>query len=341
MKLHIIIFFIFFPLLVNAQGLVFDKEAFDKREELILTRATLPTSASLKHWTPALIYPQAMSDCVSHSFGMARTISMAKSLNISDRSEISLLLMSPWYMYYRLSATGDLKCDFGLNVERAADFVLQEGFVFLAEVEYPNYYPFSSSILCKTASRSFYPPTLSEDNLEARKLVFDRIYALKSRDQIKQAIAQGMPVVVGLMIPKSFEKCSSSTFTLSQYDKDNLEYGHAMTVVGYNDYINNGSFEILNSWGDDWGQGGFTYVNYNDFISMAISAYACFDAPRLGKESDENFLDRKSSEVEEINSTANAVFEYVDERQNTFNNSDILLIFDDKMKKSSRSSRVP
>lgn len=314
-----------------AQGLIFDKTSFDKREELELTRATLPTRYSLKEYTPALIYPQSISDCVAHAFGMARTVTIAKNLKITDRTKISLLLTSPWHMYYRLSSSADQNCSLGLNIEKAAESALNDGFVMLSNVEYPNYYPFSSSILCKSVSRGFYPPSIYDDNNNARKLAFDKVYAIRTIDQLKQALAQGMPVVVGLMIPKSFESCKSSTFTLSSYDKQNLIYGHAMLVIGYNDLLNGGSLEILNSWGDQWGASGFTNIRYVDFLATVGPAYACYDAPTYNQE---NSIESFSTDVskEEIAQKANRIFQQLDERNNDFNNSNIIRLFDSNIK---------
>lgn len=331
MRKLLLVSVLLFTNLCFSQGLVFDNESFDLREELVLTRATLPTSVSLKSFTPDLLYPQALSDCVAHAFGMARTVSIAKNLKITDRTKISLLLTSPWHMYYRLSTSADQNCSLGLNIEKAAEFALNDGFVMHSNVEYPNYYPFSSSTLCKSVSRSFYPPSIYDDNNNARKLAFDKVYAIRTIDQLKQALAQGMPVVVGLMIPKSFESCKSSTFTLSSYDKQNLIYGHAMLVIGYNDLLNGGSLEILNSWGDQWGSSGYTNIKYVDFLAMVGAAYACYDAPTYNQE---NSLESFSSDVakEEIAQQTNRVFQQLDERNNDFNNTNFIRLFDANIK---------
>jgi hypothetical protein len=315
----------------TAQGLIFDNVSFDKREELEVTRATLPTRYSLKEYTPDLLYPQVLSDCVAHAFGMARTVSIAKNLKITDRTKISLLLTSPWHMYYRLSTSADQNCSVGLNIEKAAEFALNDGFAMLSNVEYPNYYPFSSSTLCKSVSRSFYPPSINDDSNNARKLAFDKVYAIRTIDQLKQALAQGMPVVVGLMIPKSFESCRSSTFTLSSYDKINLTYGHAMLVIGYNDLLNGGSLEILNSWGDQWGASGYTNIRYVDFLAMVGAAYACYDAPNYGSERD-FYVETDDSVKEETIQNVSRVFQSLDERSNMFNNSEIIRVFDSTKK---------
>ena len=51
------------------------------------------------------------------------------------------------------------------------------------------------------------------------------------------------------------------------------EGGHAMTIVGYDDYINGGSFRVVNSWAADWGDNGYMWVKYSDFKRYSTYAY--------------------------------------------------------------------
>ncbi len=49
--------------------------------------------------------------------------------------------------------------------------------------------------------------------------------------------------------------------------------GHAMCVVGYDDKKYGGSFLIMNSWGQEWGNNGFAWVRYGDFQTFVREAY--------------------------------------------------------------------
>jgi hypothetical protein len=49
--------------------------------------------------------------------------------------------------------------------------------------------------------------------------------------------------------------------------------GHAMCVVGYDDQKYGGAFEVQNSWGNDWGNGGFFWVRYVDCAIWGIQGY--------------------------------------------------------------------
>ena len=49
--------------------------------------------------------------------------------------------------------------------------------------------------------------------------------------------------------------------------------GHAMCVIGYDDRKDGGAFEIMNSWGTDWGQNGYFMMPY----SYAANPNLCSD----------------------------------------------------------------
>ena len=49
--------------------------------------------------------------------------------------------------------------------------------------------------------------------------------------------------------------------------------GHAMCVIGYDDNKNGGSFHVMNSWGEDWGNRGNFWVTYRDFEHFTKEAY--------------------------------------------------------------------
>ena len=50
--------------------------------------------------------------------------------------------------------------------------------------------------------------------------------------------------------------------------------GHAMAIVGYDDYVNGGSFLVVNSWGKQWGVDGYMWMKYTDFNTYADAAFA-------------------------------------------------------------------
>lgn len=59
--------------------------------------------------------------------------------------------------------------------------------------------------------------------------------------------------------------------------------GHAMCIIGYDDSKFGGAFEVMNSWGDNWGDDGYFWVKYSDIhtidyaYSLIPGNYTCDD----------------------------------------------------------------
>jgi hypothetical protein len=56
--------------------------------------------------------------------------------------------------------------------------------------------------------------------------------------------------------------------------------GHAMCVIGYDDRKFGGAFQIMNSWGPEWGKDGVAWVKYGDFKNYVREAYGIDPLPK-------------------------------------------------------------
>ncbi len=56
--------------------------------------------------------------------------------------------------------------------------------------------------------------------------------------------------------------------------------GHAMSVIGYDDRKFGGAFQIMNSWGPEWGKNGVGWVRYGDFKNYVREAYGIDPLPK-------------------------------------------------------------
>ena len=93
--------------------------------------------------------------------------------------------------------------------------------------------------------------------------------------KIKQAIAKRNPVIVGMDITDDFQNVNRT----NQPYKSNgsIVGGHAVTVIGYDDYKYGGSFRILNSYGINWGDSGCFWITYKEFKKITQVAYVLFN----------------------------------------------------------------
>ncbi len=259
-----------------SQGLIFDSAQFASRTSVKITRGPKPKMYSLKKYTP-IVFPQVGATCVAHSFATARTILAAKGLGWTDKQKITGLYFSPYYIYYRSKSNDDVNCTYGLNVEDAARDVLKNGFAPIAAVEYPGYYPFTDNALCMDKNGTSYPPSMQEDEDEASKYKIDEIYTVSTLQQLKTALSSGMPVAVILFPPTSFSNVKSDLWTPASNEfRDRTIMAHAVLAIGYDDTKYGGCIEIMNSWGDTWGNKGFTCIKYKDYETFFVGGYAFY-----------------------------------------------------------------
>lgn len=112
---------------------------------------------------------------------------------------------------------------------------------------------------------------------------------------IKQHLAQGAPVVIGMMVGGSFmtPMRGQDVWRPSRRDYNMQGFGgHAMCIIGYDDQKEGGAFHIMNSWGDDWGRDGLAWVRYPDFEHFTREAYGLHP---MGSADDKAFDDNRLS----------------------------------------------
>jgi C1A family cysteine protease len=101
---------------------------------------------------------------------------------------------------------------------------------------------------------------------------FAKLHKLKSARildnfiEIKKALANNYPFVVGIKIYDTFEKPEvSKTGIVSMPNKsvDKLLGGHAVICCGYTNIDNEFYWIMLNSWGINWGDKGYCYIPFS------------------------------------------------------------------------------
>ena len=286
MKLFKKIAFLVFILISNfsySQGLIFDSLEYSKMPSIPIERGLVPESNSLERYLP-ILYPQSASTCVAMSYALARTILYAKEYGITDPVKITATSMSPYFIYYMARENNDYSCDDGLNPLKAGVVARDFGFVRMANVEYPNYYPFSSSSLCPSW-RDFYPPEISKHISMAKKFKIADLYIANNSNEIKYALSKNLPVVVGLSVPKSFENLKSSIWIPGKYEyKNSTLLGHAIVAIAYDDNFLGGAIQIANSWGEEWGYKGKAWIRYKDLNYWMKGGFIMEPSTNLGAE---------------------------------------------------------
>ncbi len=96
-------------------------------------------------------------------------------------------------------------------------------------------------------------------------------YAIKDSgtarvDAIKAAISSKYPVVFGTPVAKTMLPSNGSSVIDRPGRLTSIAGGHAMVIVGYRD--GGDLFRVLNSWGNDWRDGGLCWMT-RDYITWS------------------------------------------------------------------------
>jgi len=226
----------------------------------------LPESFSLLKYCPKSLNQGKQGSCVGWASSYtARSILHARATG-QDPDKVAF---SPSYLYNQIALKG---CQ-GSYLKDAMATMHQQGVLPFSKFGYDDNE-------CHDQPEGYEKQEASNFKIKG----YNRL--TKSGEQyevdllaIKQNIAQGAPVVIGMMVGGSFMQAMQGKEvwipTQSDYDEKGFG-GHAMCVIGYDDYKAGGAFQIMNSWGESWGNKGAAYVTYRDFDYFVKEAYGLY-----------------------------------------------------------------
>jgi len=236
------------------------------------TKNPLPEAVSLARFAPARQNQGEQGSCVAWSAAYAaRTIIESASTN-TDPNQVAY---SPAFLYNQIGLDG---CQ-GSYLIRAMEFMTNKG-----SVPY-NDFPYDPSDCNRQPSGQHW-----NEALQHRMHGFNRLTETDNPNglnirAIKEHLAKDAPVVIGMMVGGSFmqEMMGQKVWHPTDDDYRQMGFGgHAMCVVGYNDGLEGGAFQIMNSWGTQWGENGIGWVRYADFKQFVREAYGVDPMPKRG-----------------------------------------------------------
>ncbi len=230
----------------------------------------LPEAVSLLKFAPDRRNQGQQGSCVAwSSVYAARTIVEAASTGQSGNSTA----YSPAFVYNQIGLDG---CQ-GAYIQNAMEFMQKKGVVPYADFPYTD----------QDCSRQ---PNSVLENKATQNLMhgFTRLTDGESVQGInvravKEHLAKDAPVVIGMMVGGSFmqEMMGKDLWTPTDADRSQMGFGgHAMCVIGYDDRKQ--AFQIMNSWGPEWGNNGVAWVRYADFKEFVREAYGIDPMPKRG-----------------------------------------------------------
>ncbi len=88
---------------------------------------------------------------------------------------------------------------------------------------------------------------------------------------VKKALMRGNPVVVELQVTTEFKNLKQTRFYDPKLGDKTAAGTQHLVVVGYDEERR--AFELQNSWGREWGNGGYIWVSYDDLGALAANGF--------------------------------------------------------------------
>lgn len=234
------------------------------------SRNPLPEAASLQRFAPPVGNQGQQGSCVAWSSAYA-----ARSILESARTGEKQTVFSPAFLYNQI---GLQNCQ-GSYINRAMEYMTKQG-----SVPYQQF-PYDENDCSSMPGRE-----LVQEASKFKMRGYTRLSAGDRNDAIdiraiKENLAQGAPVVIGMMVGQSFMQnmLGKDLWIPDANDRSMMGFGgHAMCAVGYDDKKYGGAFLIMNSWGPEWGNNGFGWVRYQDFNYYVREAYGLEPMAKTG-----------------------------------------------------------
>jgi Papain family cysteine protease len=234
------------------------------------TKNPLPESVSLLRFAPDRKNQGQQGSCVAwSSVYAARTIVEAASTG----QEGNNTAYSPAFVYNQIGLEG---CQ-GAYIQNAMEFMATKGVVAY------NDFPYSDQD-CSLQPNSALENKATQNRMHGftRLTNGEGVEGINVR-AVKEHLAKDAPVVIGMMVGGSFmhDMMGKDLWAPTDEDRSQMGFGgHALCVIGYDDRKQ--AFQIMNSWGPEWGNNGIAWVRYADFKEFVREAYGIDPMPRRG-----------------------------------------------------------
>lgn len=181
--------------------------------------------------------------CVAFALCSMKEFQESKSNYFSD-------YLSPWFIYLQREDPTES----GMNPKNALQILQTNG--VCTEKEFPY---------LKAKSKD----EIKEQNyINAKNFVIKNFAYINKVEDLKQALHQNGPCIIAAPCYND-----SKTFWKKVSNNDTLLGGHCVLAVGYHP---DKGFIIRNSWGDSWGENGYTWLPYEDW-SMVNECWTTID----------------------------------------------------------------
>jgi uncharacterized protein (TIGR02145 family) len=250
------------------------------------TNVTYGTSHSLRNLMPIVRDQGEQTSCMAFAIGY-----YLQSYNQKiefNHSYSKATQMSPSFLYNQGNkAINNILLNncrtSGSEFIKMLEILKNQGICNLNEMTYMDadcsVYPSSTAI-----SNAYENRILEYYNLFHKNLLGNfNINEAQRISYTKANIYQGVPVIIGYDFDSNWESQyddypSTSDVIYSNHSSNPDKYKHASLVVGYDDNVGvNGAFQIVNSYGIEWANDGYFWIDYDFFTQIVFDAFVVTD----------------------------------------------------------------
>ena len=247
--------------------------------------ADLPSSYSLEEYCPPIL-TQEGSSCVGWSVCYSSmSIMYNYMMGITDPFQKYALAFDPYFMYASLRKSYDYECEDGLLMYEAMNFINDRGIKRHSLVPYlscdsewsKDWWNYVQYYSMPFAVRNYYAAPSIDNNTVG---------------QVKYRLTLKQPVMIGVSIDETINPLGDKGGTVGSNGLWSVELsgkiigGHAMTIIAYDNYKFGGAFKVMNSWGNKYGDKGYIWITYSDFVKVVKEAY--YISPKLIESDDKS-----------------------------------------------------
>ena len=214
----------------------------------------LPECVDLRNFSPPINDQGASSSCVFNA-----GVNSIHYLQLREWKQ-ELVYLSRLFPYYNTRCMeGDCNQDAGATIRNAIKAFAKYGTC------QESVWPFDLTKLKDKPSEDAYK--------DAEKHKITSYQRLETHQDMLQCLAEGFPFIFGITIYESFESDNvkkTGNVPMPEWN-ERTRGGHAMLCLGYD--LDSETFLFGNSWGEDWGQGGYGRLPFNYMMQFGGDAW--------------------------------------------------------------------
>jgi C1A family cysteine protease len=215
----------------------------DPRDRFFSAAVDLPATVDLRGDCPPVLDQGQLGSCTAHGITEALRFHLVKKGGPRDHT------LSRLQLYYDERAIeGSVSDDSGAEIRDGIKCAAKIG------VAHEGLWPYRI-----TKFRNRPPASVYRDAQKFTAISYERVEV--GTQALKQAMASGVPVIVGFAVFDSFESAAvarTGMVPMPDLAREQMLGGHCTLVVGYGQKP--GTFTVRNSWAADWGDRGDCYM---------------------------------------------------------------------------------